>query len=70
MMNLEKWTALAMVKIVRPASVQGDDFTSIDVDETDVDFEELVRAAICGDRQDQHSLWRLRLPCLPRSTHF
>lgn len=43
---LEKRVALAMVKLLRPASAFGNDFTSIDVDDHDVDFEELARVAI------------------------
>lgn len=45
-MNLEKRVALAMVRILRPASARGEDFTSIDVDDSDVDFEKMARAAI------------------------
>jgi hypothetical protein len=45
-MNLEKRVAFAMVRLLRPAASNGEDFTSIDVDDSSVDFEELARAAI------------------------
>lgn len=45
-MNLEKRVAFAMVQLVKPDRAGGEDFTSIDLDEWGIDFEELARAAI------------------------
>jgi hypothetical protein len=45
-MNIEKRIAKAILENIKPSFANGDDFTSIYIDETDINFEELARIAI------------------------
>lgn len=45
-MNIEKRIAKAMLEYAKPSFAHGDDFTSIDIDDTDINFEELARIAM------------------------
>ena len=70
-MNLEKRIAQAMLKIVKPTFASGDDFTSIDIDDTDIDFEELARVAIeeITKTSEPCGVWGCAVyPALPTAT--